>query len=176
MTRYEYPPLCRSKNEIRLLILLPNNGNGALKNVPSCKIFRADLPRKPKFIALSYVWGDPNEQRTILLGNYPVRVTRNLYEAMMTLRSSKEHIVIWIDSLCINQSDNEEKSWQVELMANIYKDASKVIAWLGPADESSDATMDYLNDFGQRAEACCTLDLGPEIYRRAWQDFPLKSP
>jgi hypothetical protein len=69
-----------------------------------------------------------------------MRVTTNLYDALMAIRPSKEPIIIWIDFLCINQSDTGEKCWQVALMGNIYRQAQKVIAWLGPADDSSNAT------------------------------------
>ncbi|KFY29320.1 hypothetical protein V491_00098 [Pseudogymnoascus sp. VKM F-3775] len=92
---------------------------------------------------------------------------------MMALRPAKEHIMIWIDFLCINQSDDKEKSWQVGLMADIYQQAYKVIAWLGLADISSDLVMDYLSSLGAKAEAC-GMDNGPEPYRQVWQRLPLK--
>jgi hypothetical protein len=103
-----------------------------------------------------------------LVEDCAVYVTKNLYDAMMVLGQSHEPIVIWIDSLCINQIDNEEKSWQVALMADIYQQAHKVTAWLGQADDSSDAVVDYLNMFGADAEAC-GLDNGPEPYQKVWQ-------
>ncbi|KAH7317193.1 hypothetical protein BKA65DRAFT_411170, partial [Rhexocercosporidium sp. MPI-PUGE-AT-0058] len=56
----------------------------------------------------------------ILVENSMIRVTKNLYDAIMVLRPPKEDLVIWIDFLCINQLDNEEKSWQVRLIADIY--------------------------------------------------------
>jgi hypothetical protein len=96
-----------------------------------------------------------------------MQVNTSLYDALMAIRPSKEPIVIWIDFLCINQSDTEEKCWQVALMGNIYRQAQKVIAWLGPADDSSDAVMDYLNELGERADAC-GLAMGPEICLRLW--------
>jgi hypothetical protein len=173
-TQYEYQPICRSTSDIRLLKLLPRDSNDKLKNIPACHIFHTSLHKRPKFAALSYVWGDTKDSRIILVENCPVRVTRNLYDAMMALRPIKESIVIWIDSLCINQSDNKEKSWQVGLTADIYRHACKVVAWLGSADESSDSVMDYLNSFGAKAEACCIMDVGPEPYLEAWQELALE--
>ena len=39
--------------------------------------------------------------------------------------------VFWADAICINQKDLEEKSAQIPLMANIYWNASQVLAYLG---------------------------------------------
>jgi hypothetical protein len=163
--RFKYKPLCQSKSDIRLLKLLPNNGK--FKNTPACQIFHTSLNSKSEYVALSYVWGDSKNSRIILVEKYPMRVTTSLYDALMAIRPSKEPLVIWIDFLCINQSDIEEKSWQVALMGNIYRRAQKVIAWLGSADDSSDAVMDYLNELGERADAC-DLGMGPEICLRLW--------
>jgi hypothetical protein len=166
--RYVYQPLNQSTSDIRVLRLLPNNGNSKLKDIPACQIFHTSLDDNPKFVALSYVWGDTTKSRAILVETYTVLVNTNLYEALMALRPSKIPIVIWIDFLCINQLDTKEKGWQVALMGNIYRQAQNVIAWLGPADESSDGVMDYLNELGQRADAC-GLAMGPEMCIRLWR-------
>jgi hypothetical protein len=90
---------------------------------------------------------------------------------MMELRESKS-IIVWIDAICINQDDNEEKGWQVELMRTIYRQASGVIAWLGPSEQEhdSDTVMDYLNKLGTKAEECGFHDdSGP--YETIWQEM-----
>lgn len=92
--RYKYQPLCQSTSDIRLLRFLPGDGNDNLKNIPACHIFYTSLYGDPKFVALSYVWGDTKDSRIILVEKYPVRVTRNLYNAMMALRPLKEPIII----------------------------------------------------------------------------------
>ncbi|KAF1807916.1 hypothetical protein P152DRAFT_463055 [Eremomyces bilateralis CBS 781.70] len=162
--RYQYRILQRSRGEVRLLKLLPYDGNDKLKFIPTCNIFHVSLHTKPRFTALSYVWGAAADSRLILLENSPVLVTKNLYDAMMALRPTNEHIIMWIDSLCINQLDDAEKSWQVALMADIYRQAEKVVAWLGTADDQSDSVMDYLNSLGAQAEAC-GMDNGPEPFQ-----------
>jgi hypothetical protein len=165
---YEYRPLNQSTSDIRLLRLLPQDGDDKLKNIPACQIFHASLRKNPEFVALSYVWGDTGDARIILVESRPVKVTTNLYDAMMALRPLGQPIIIWIDFLCINQLDTEEKCWQVALMGNIYRQAQKVIAWLGPADDSSDLVLVYLNDLGRRADAC-GLAMGPEACIGLWQ-------
>jgi hypothetical protein len=170
---YEYQMLQRSRNEIRLLKLLPADRNEKLKFIPACHIFHAALHEQLKFVALSYVWGAATDLRVILVGNSGVRVNKNLYHAMMALRPAKEDLVIWVDFLCINQSDDEEKSWQVGLMADIYRKACKVVAWLGPAESDDDSVMDYLNSLGAKAEAC-GMDNEFEPYQEIWQKLALQ--
>ncbi|KAF2727912.1 heterokaryon incompatibility protein, partial [Polyplosphaeria fusca] len=172
-TRFEYQPLCQSKCEIRLLKLLPSATNDGL--IPACHVFHSSLSEDPKFVALSYVWGDAIDSRVILLEDRPIRVTKNLYEAMMALRPVKRPMIVWIDSLCINQSDYSEKSWQVGLMANIYRHACKVVAWLGTAADDSEQIMDYLNSLGAKAEAC-GMHGYPQLYQKVWQELALNTP
>jgi len=79
---YEYRTLQRSRNEIRLLKLLPSDGNGKLKDIPACHMFHAALHEHPKFVARSYVWGT-TDVRVTLVENSMIRVTKNLYDAIM---------------------------------------------------------------------------------------------
>jgi hypothetical protein len=106
--RYEYQKLCRSQREIRLLELLPNSHHLS-RFRPACRIFHISLNEDPPYLALSYVWGDERDKRIILVDKRPFRVTRNLFDAMMSLRET-ESMILWIDAICINQSDDEEKS------------------------------------------------------------------
>ena len=108
-TRFEYQQLCQSTCDIRLIKILPRNGTGKLKNILACHLFHTSLRGDSKFIALSYVWGDPKDSRIIIIEKKPVRVTQNLYDAMMALRPPKEPIVIWIDALCIYSSRSSIK-------------------------------------------------------------------
>jgi hypothetical protein len=94
------------------------------------------------------------------LDKRPFRVTRNLFSAMMGLRET-ESIIVWIDAICINQIDEEEKGWQVALMGDIYRQAFGVLAWLGASADNSDTVIDYLNMLGEKAEACGLYN-GPE--------------
>jgi hypothetical protein len=135
--RYEYQPLCQSTGDIRLLRILPNDSNNNPENIPACHIFHTSLLENPKFVALSYVWGDTKDSPSILLDDCSVDVTRNLYDAIMALRILKGPIIIWIDFLCIDQQNYTEKEQQVQLMSKIYKHAQQVIGWLGDHDNDS---------------------------------------
>ena len=60
-------------------------------------------------------------------------------------RQVTEHGYVWIDAICINQSDQVEKSTQVAIMSDIYRAASSVVAWLGPErSHSADNTEEIL--------------------------------
>lgn len=84
-----------------------------------------------RYEALSYVWGDPSDSQYIFLGGenqFPV--TKNLYAALRSLRLPHAGRRLWIDALCINQNDHEEKEIQIGLMKRVYQQAKKVIAYL----------------------------------------------
>jgi Heterokaryon incompatibility protein (HET) len=73
--------------------------------------------------------------------NAPVAVTENLFIAMKNMRRKNDTLMIWIDQLCINQADLSERSQQVLLMADIYRQAQTTIIWLGESAENSDLAM-----------------------------------
>lgn len=95
-----------------------------------------------QYEALSYTWGEPRfEHRLydISKGHEAVMlITANLDAALRKLRYKLETRVIWVDAVCINQRDDEEKATQIPLMASIYHGARRVVAWLGPVVQNSD--------------------------------------
>ena len=100
-----------------------------------------------KYTALSYVWGDPDNKAPVTVNEKTVFVTRNLEGALAQLQSElkpHEERVLWIDALCINQTDNVEKTSQVTRMGTIYAYAKDVLIWLGPEDNSSSFAIDAI--------------------------------
>jgi hypothetical protein len=155
MESIQYISLDPSRTEIRLIELLPKVTNSSPRSQRAlrCNLIRVSLEDKPDYMALSYAWGNPLDTQSIIIGHSSVAVTRNLFSALDHLRYDKAGRVIWVDALCINQLDNEEKSWQVQLMGEIYQSATFVCVWLGPADTTSDRAMDFLHSFGTKAMA-----------------------
>ena len=86
------------------------------------------------YIALSYVWGEVNDKKDILLDGHRFPVTNSLYEALSHLRDVfkiyDREFHIWADAVCINQSDPEERAKEVKKMASIYSQCSSVRGWL----------------------------------------------
>ncbi len=120
-----YQPLDASKNEIRLLTVHPNDNDDdeTVRSLISCELFHVSLDDKDaRFIAISYVWGDPLETREILVNGQVHLVTINCWEILCAHSCIPEYegIPIWIDALCINQDDVAEREREVLRMHKIY--------------------------------------------------------
>lgn len=160
MQQYQYEPLDSSGRQIRLLVLHPRTSS----TIDSIRvtIFKYALAKpdpgfRERYMALSYVWGDANQTKDLLVldpssdddspsatSNRRLRVTHNLAEALLHMPRPNEHVLFWVDAVCINQQDAAERSQQVRLMAEIYSSASLVLAWLGPAADESDLALNLL--------------------------------
>ena len=114
----------------------------------SCSLSIVSLENKPDYETLSYVWGDPSLVNEIIADGSVINITKNLRTALWYLRSPDVPRVIWADGICINQSDLDERSFQVQMMGDIYRQARGVQIWLGE-------TEDMVND----AEHSATPDL-----------------
>lgn len=90
-----------------------------------------DLSRRISYEALSYTWGDSAFTRPICVNNHDFSITGSLSEALMHLWKSDTGRYLWVDAICIDQSNVEEKSIQVANMFSIYSKASCVVIWLG---------------------------------------------
>lgn len=126
---------------IRTVILLQGSGEDPIE----CVIIHTEL-NKQQYQALSYEWGVPNNDGLITIDACPVRIRRNLYEALVQIRSATEDLCLWIDALCINRANLQERNHQVGMMGKIYKGAENVIVWLGVARDDSDVAMKTLAD------------------------------
>ncbi|KAK6063960.1 heterokaryon incompatibility protein [Seiridium cupressi] len=131
-----------------------------------CRLIRFNLGASPRyflndFAALSYCWGDPAREQPLYVDRHRTMITRNLYAALHQLWRLGVR-KIWVDAICINQLDKEEKSAQVAMMDRIYSRANAVYAWLGSGDADSDLAMTVLGSERLSAE----LDL-PEDHETA---------
>jgi len=140
MDAYKYEPLDPTGTEIRLIKLEPSQQFSAQIR---CSIFRARLEDAPTYNALSYVWGDQSNPICIKLNGCLFPVGINLYLALRRLRSLAKDVpaVYWVDAICINQKDDEERGHQVSMMRNIFEGANEVSVWLGEAAEGSALAM-----------------------------------
>lgn len=100
-----------------------------------CELQIHDLETTPEYQALSYEWGPPDHKRCILINGSSFRIRQNLWQFLDMFRGSDHNTgFLWIDQLCIDQSDDLERNHQVQMMSEIYSSAARVIAWLGPND------------------------------------------
>ena len=111
-----YTTLQPTNKEIRLLTISP----GGLSQKLECNLNVVSLNSDPSYIALSYCWGDEKLRGYITVGDNEISITESLKEALRYLRSDKNDVVVWADAICINQKDDEEKSFQIGYMGKIY--------------------------------------------------------
>ncbi|KAK5715791.1 hypothetical protein LTR17_016622 [Elasticomyces elasticus] len=157
-----YQPLDASKQEIRVLHLLPARRLDAPIYI---QLKTVSLQDNPYYEALSYTWGNASDTSHIWvldpqsaipgivsnliswvapvtrapLNSIKTPVTRSLHGALRRLRLAHRTRVVWADAICINQADIAEKNVQVSMMGDIYKEADCVNIWLG--EDSSPHTQ-----------------------------------
>lgn len=95
--------------------------------------------------ALSYVWGNTDDNTSIIVNNTHVSVTKSLETALRHLRDRPR--TLWIDYICINQFDIQERNRQVANMGLVYEFAEAVLVWLGEATPDTTIGMKVLDYF-----------------------------
>jgi len=139
--RLKYMDL-QEDDSIRLLALDPGEENDPV----SCHLFLTSLAKGLKYEAISYVWGDPIARVDIRVNGKLLGVTPNLRDVLKQVRSRTESRLVWVDGVCIDQENTQERGHQVRLMAALYQNAQSVLICLG-RDEA-----------GQEREAAKTID------------------
>lgn len=133
---YEHGPI-EFTTHIRLFLLFPSNEE------LTGEIISTPLIRLPSYEALSYVWESDEKTHTVeILDSNPSRpqsvtrdlpISKSLHLALCDLKPT--HLgasprILWVDAVCIDQQNDQEKSSQVQLMPRIYRDAFRVIAYI----------------------------------------------
>lgn len=146
-------------NEIRVLDL-----KGGTRGTPLLgSLRRVRLSDHDEYEPLSYTWEDhdtvqPSDDNTeddvhpalfLLHTDSYLNITWNCARALCSIRKSTADRAIWVDSICVNQDDPEERSHQVDLMNKIYAMAFTVLVYLGrkssEIDSSSSLAMELLS-------------------------------
>ncbi|KAI0024042.1 heterokaryon incompatibility protein-domain-containing protein [Xylariomycetidae sp. FL0641] len=123
--------------------------NGALP----CTLRVVHLRDSPRLTALSYVWGSPPTPSGPKLrcnGIYEILITTSYRDVLSSLRPKSGVLTIWVDAVCINQSDDVENASQILHMEEIYTWATSVFIWLGKGSEATRTTMTYLERQAER--------------------------
>ena len=141
---YLQAPIKKELREIRILTLAPGTYDDTLQG--SFEVESLDYD-DIHYTAFSYTWSGPISERTIQVGEVPLRITENLAAALRHFRGPVRPKKIWVDAICINQSDDEEKGFQVALMGDIYRNASRTWVWLGEESDDSNAAIDSIVSF-----------------------------
>lgn len=124
---FQHQTLDRDNPSIRLLRVLPNlNKDGYTQ----CQIANEKVDAA-SYMCLSYTWGKHNPSRWIVLNDKRALVRLNLWSFLDVARAKYPLQWIWIDALCIDQSNIKERNHQVGQMGKIYSMANNVVVWLG---------------------------------------------
>lgn len=136
---FTYQPL-NGENPVRFLSLLPFELDGVIR----CEIHHDDLSSYQPYHAVSYTWGPPEPTVLIQVSGKQLSVRENLFLFLRTMagKNSDGRQRLWIDALCIDQNNIEEKNQQVPQMGRIYSGAQSVLVWLGPASGKTEFAFD----------------------------------
>lgn len=100
-----------------------------------CLHISLDDAARPLYVAISYTWGSSVTPHQLLVNDGLLNITESAHDVLSSKPMMESGYFLWIDAVCINQSDIEEKSQQVRLMGEIYSRAEVVRIWLGPSSE-----------------------------------------
>ncbi|KAL1603456.1 hypothetical protein SLS60_005043 [Paraconiothyrium brasiliense] len=133
------PPLQNSKRgdlylsspNIRILRISPAPSDTDKTDLLDCDIQVVSLNNLPEYETLSYVWGSEADRVPILVSGHRIEIPRSLSGALRQLQLPDRDRLLWVDQICIDQQNLEEKADQVRLMSVIYTKCSRCIAWLG---------------------------------------------
>ncbi|KAI0451088.1 HET-domain-containing protein [Xylaria acuta] len=171
LKEFEYPQLATTRKTIRLLQILSKP-----KEPARVSLQEVSLSDPPPYKCLSYTWGDPLDRSLSSPGNYVqmsserdhyvknedgsiIKVTENLVDALQQISriqcSEAEGQISswWVDAICINQEDAEERNGQVAVMDKIYQSAESVLIWLGKEDEHTGVAIKVLNSLASVSPA-----------------------
>lgn len=134
-----------TENNIRLFKILNENPGGS--PIIRCELRVVPIDGEEIYSAVSYVWGNSEQIHEIILDGKPFGVAKNLYQLLTELATRRYSGCLWIDALCIDQSNLLERNHQVALMGTIYAKAEKVLVWLGPGTNDLCRALVHLQDF-----------------------------
>jgi hypothetical protein len=172
---FKHQPLQDPGTQLRYLYLLPKTHNidHEGQTVVRCQLLSDAEEQAPRYIGLSYTWGDPHVRRPVLVGDKVFHATENLAVALEHLQEDNKTIAFWIDALCIDQANIDEKSIQVQRMGGIFASAALVLAWLGPAADESDLALQELESFYNSLPE--SIGEFGESYKETYSALPLVS-
>ncbi|CVL02646.1 related to heterokaryon incompatibility protein [Fusarium mangiferae] len=124
--RFQYNPFDLESAGFRLALL----EKGSQSQI-RCRLVQVYLNDIIPYEAVSYSWESQSTPHEIMVDEKTLSITESLHDALRHLRRPDEDRMLWIDALCIDQTNIKERGHQVNRMGEIYKKADRVIVWLG---------------------------------------------
>lgn len=142
-----YTSLDKERKEVRLLRVSRLAPSSPEEKRFVGQLVHASLEDSPTYAAISYAWGEPSA-----VGHFvdsdgvetSLGYSQVVLDIFSTLVPPGDTLYLWIDAVCINQEDPDERASQVAIMGDIYRRAQQVIVFLGTADDASTRAMDLL--------------------------------
>lgn len=153
-----YEELKSSSAQIRLIRLNQDDTVRSGQVSGELTTFSLTDPRCPLFTTVSYTWGDGKDfcDEPIRLNNHETFVLENVSGLLLMLCSTSSEAFnlaedwFWIDSICINQDNLSERTSQVKLMGQIYRQAKATIVWLSEASDETRTAIELLLHLANR--------------------------
>ncbi|KAF3762093.1 HET-domain-containing protein [Cryphonectria parasitica EP155] len=161
-----YAPLDVTKKEIRVLKITctrRDDGHGQSFRASLIPVSLAD--EDPQYLAISYAWGDPSpigrferhpdgcwneaENEAERYEGNTIEYNKAVLAIVSTLVQPGATLYLWIDAVCINQNDLDERANQVTLMGQVYSRARQVVVFVGEADDDAARALDLAGDFNR---------------------------
>ncbi|KAF1962475.1 hypothetical protein CC80DRAFT_462608, partial [Byssothecium circinans] len=142
-----YRPLDRAKKEVRLIRLVDGYPPPEATWMLEMKYASLKSEEVSQASSLSYVWGKyDNNAKYVSINGILLQITANLHSAIACIagQDGLRQSWYWIDAICINQEDVEERGFQVRLMKELYSRAGRTIAYLGSADDDTPRGLAWL--------------------------------
>lgn len=116
-----------------------------------CSLVNHNLDTEPpaKFEAISYRWGSDAKLRVLKIDGKALHIPVSAYDVLWARASLWRTRLMWIDAICVNQDDNDDKNQQVGLMREIYDRAARTIVWLGDAPDAALVSSFLVEMFAQ---------------------------
>ena len=149
MEQFRYKPLGHESGAIRLVRLLSGTDEPIRLEVIYSNY---DEESCTQYEALTYAWGSPSEGWAVEVDGQQLTITPNLNLALLRLRRANEDRILWIDAICINPSDDEEKREQVTKIPIIIARAERLITWLGESTPEMDLVFHSMQRLEKQAQ------------------------
>ncbi|ESZ91929.1 hypothetical protein SBOR_7674 [Sclerotinia borealis F-4128] len=148
---FQYMDLDYETDEIRLIRILPSSTKD---DSVHCQLIHTAFNKAPNYQALSYTWGAKIAPEPIMINGKRLRATENLLGALKRLRCSQmgdEENLLWVDAICIDQSNIPERNDQIAKMRTIFQNAQAVPIWIGAENDNSSLAIRLAKDLNVRS-------------------------
>ncbi|KAH6722940.1 heterokaryon incompatibility protein-domain-containing protein [Leptodontidium sp. MPI-SDFR-AT-0119] len=142
---FEYPPFTEPR-QIRLLKASFNQTHNQPDiDTIQCEFLVVNLDDLPcEYVAISYLWGSSEKPNKVWCDGFSIAITVSAMSVLHMAASNSDLGYIWIDALCIDQSNASEKAVQIRLMRDVYPAAKSTIAWLGDSTPITDEALEFI--------------------------------